>query len=49
MLLGLCVWLVGSPWVLGFSALNLVTWNSVVVGGLMVVLVLWDFSPPSRP
>ncbi|MEK7513206.1 MAG: SPW repeat protein [Patescibacteria group bacterium] len=39
------VWLITSPWVLGFSSLNLATWNNVLVGALMVVFMLWDLTP----
>jgi hypothetical protein len=40
------VWLIASPWLLGFSALNLATWNNVLLGGLVVVLMLWNMAPP---
>ena len=39
------VWLVVSPWILGFAALTTAVWNHVVVGLLIVALAareLWD-------
>ena len=48
-LLGLGAWLIVSPWVLGFSDLNLVVWNVVAAGCLTVMLVLWNLSSPQRP
>ena len=36
-LIGLGIWSVLSPWILGFSGLNLVVWNSIMVGSLVVV------------
>jgi hypothetical protein len=35
------VWLVISPWVLGFSALAAAAWNAVIVGVLVVALAVW--------
>jgi len=37
-------WLIVSPWLLGFSALNLVLWNNVIVGVLIILATLWHFS-----
>lgn len=36
---GLGIWLLLSPWLLGFSDLNLTTWNNIIVG---VLLILWS-------
>ncbi len=36
------VWLIVSPWVLGFSALQTATWNHVIVGLLAAGLALWS-------
>jgi SPW repeat len=36
------VWLVVSPWILGFAALTAALWNHVVVGVLIVVLAAWE-------
>lgn len=35
-------WLVLSPWILGFSALNLAFWNSVIIGVIVLLLTLWN-------
>lgn len=35
------VWLVISPWVLGFTDINRATQNAVVVGIIMIILPLW--------
>ncbi|MDI6820696.1 MAG: SPW repeat protein [Patescibacteria group bacterium] len=42
----LSIWLLVSPWILGFSALNLVVWNNVAISFLIIILIFWDFSPP---
>ncbi|HDY73047.1 MAG TPA: hypothetical protein ENH86_00535 [Candidatus Jorgensenbacteria bacterium] len=47
-LIGLGLWSILSPWILGFSSLNLVTWNSITVGSLVVVFVLWNLAPPEN-
>lgn len=36
------VWLVASPWILGFAALTTAVWNFVVVGLLIVALAAWE-------
>ena len=41
-LIGLGIWSVLSPWILGFSGLNLVVWNSIMVGSLVVVFAFWN-------
>ena len=45
-ILGLAVWLIISPWLLGFASLNLALWNNLMVGGLVILFVLWNFAPP---
>jgi hypothetical protein len=30
-----------SPWLLGFSELNLPTWNNLIIGVLVIVFSLW--------
>ena len=35
------VWLVISPWVLGFSALAAAMWNAVIIGVVIAALALW--------
>jgi len=34
-------WLLFSPWLLGVSSLTLLTWNSVIVGAIVVVFAVW--------
>ena len=41
-------WLLISPWLLGFSSLNLVVWNNVVMGALIVVLAFWNLPEPKE-
>ena len=36
------IWLVVSPWILGFAALTAALWNHVVVGLLIVALAAWE-------
>jgi hypothetical protein len=39
--LALGVWLVISPWLVGFSDLVAAMWNAVIVGAVVAVLALW--------
>lgn len=34
--------LVVSPWILGFSAINLAAWNNIALGAVIIVLSLWN-------
>jgi len=38
------VWLMASPWVLGFSDLTVAMWNAIAVGLAVTVLALWVLS-----
>ena len=38
----LAAWLIFSPWVLGFSTLQIAMWNHVAVGVAVLVLALWS-------
>lgn len=38
----LAAWLIVSPWVLGFSTLQIAMWNHVAVGVAVLVLALWS-------
>lgn len=38
--LGLGVWVFVSPWVLGFSGINLAMWSNVIAGLLIVIFSL---------
>lgn len=35
------IWLVASPWILGFAGLAAAMWNAVIVGAVIAVLALW--------
>ena len=35
-------WLVLSPWILGFSDLNLAFWNCIIVGVAVLLLTIWN-------
>ena len=43
---GLGVWLLISPWALGFSSSALLMWNAVIAGALIAVLAGWAIAPP---
>jgi len=36
------IWLVISPWILGFYAINLALISDTIVGVLLVTIVLWQ-------
>jgi hypothetical protein len=36
--LALGVWLVISPWVLGFAASDALMWNAVAIGGMLIIM-----------
>ena len=38
------VWLVISPWIVGFNDLTTATWNAVIVGGVIALLAAWALS-----
>jgi hypothetical protein len=38
------VWVFISPWVLGAATNANILWNSLIVGALLVILVLWSVS-----
>ncbi len=35
------IWVLASPWILGFSAANLAMLSNVIVGAIIIVLALW--------
>lgn len=35
------IWLVISPWILGFGEINTALWNNVVIGILILISGLW--------
>ncbi|MFA6365055.1 MAG: SPW repeat protein [Candidatus Paceibacterota bacterium] len=46
--ISLSLWLVISPWILGFSGVNLAVWNNILTGGLIVIMIVWNFVPPEE-
>ncbi len=42
------VWLVISPWLLGYSALAAATWNHVVVGAIAAILAFFEIYQQRR-
>ncbi|MGC9603085.1 MAG: SPW repeat protein [Minisyncoccia bacterium] len=47
-LLVIGLWLVISPWILGFSSFNLPAWNSILMGVLVIIFSIWSFSGPQQ-
>ncbi len=35
------VWLVISPWILGFSSITLMKWGNVIAGLILVLINVW--------
>lgn len=35
------IWLVASPWLLGYSSISLMKWNSLIIGAFLVILNIW--------
>lgn len=42
---GLGVWLLASPWILGFSSVSALTWNAVILGVLIAAVAGWSLVP----
>jgi hypothetical protein len=40
-LVGIGAWLALSPWFLGFSTFNIVKWNNVLLGALLIIFTFW--------
>lgn len=36
------LWVMTSPWILGFSAYTLAMWSNIAVGVLILVASLWE-------
>ncbi|RJQ29516.1 hypothetical protein C4571_01570 [Candidatus Parcubacteria bacterium] len=39
--IGLGVWIIVSPWILGFSSISIMKWSNVIVGMCLVLLHVW--------
>ncbi len=35
------LWILVSPWLLGFSGISLAKWNAVIMGLLLILLNIW--------
>ncbi|MDO8557253.1 MAG: SPW repeat protein [Candidatus Jorgensenbacteria bacterium] len=35
-------WLIISPWIFGFSSLNLPFWNNVIIGSALILVAVWE-------
>lgn len=44
------LWLIGSPWVLGFAGSSAATWSAILAGVALVGVASWSLStePPER-
>ena len=42
------LWLIASPWLLGYSPTTPAVWNHVVIGMLAVVLSIWELTAAKR-
>ncbi len=42
---GMGIWLVLSPWILGFAEVNLALWNVTIAGTCIALLALWNMTP----
>ncbi|HXF44190.1 MAG TPA: SPW repeat protein [Candidatus Paceibacterota bacterium] len=42
------LWIFVSPWILGYSGINLMLWNNLLAGGLIFIFALWNFTPPEE-
>ncbi len=40
--LAVALWVLISPWVLGFASVTLALWSSVLAGAAMGLVVLWQ-------
>lgn len=36
------IWLIVSPWILGFSGISLVKWDSVFIGLILTLVFGWE-------
>ena len=37
------IWLLASPWILGYWKVSAALWNQIIVGVLLILLSLWQF------
>ncbi|MBE7467696.1 MAG: hypothetical protein DPW09_36245 [Anaerolineae bacterium] len=46
---GVGVWLVVSPFVLGYSTVTAALWNDIIVGAVVIVLAAWAVTGLGKP
>jgi len=39
---GLGIWLIVSPWILGFAGISLAKWSSAIAGLVLAVAFAWE-------
>lgn len=42
------LWILISPWVLGFYAINLALWSNLIAGVLIIILNIWSLIGESQ-
>jgi hypothetical protein len=48
--ISLGIWVLSSPWILGFSAFTVLKWSNVIAGAVLVLLSVWNlFGPIAHP
>jgi len=40
--MALGLWVIASPWILGFSDISIMRWSNVVVGTAVFLINFWD-------
>jgi len=39
--LALGIWILLSPWLLGFSSISIMTWSNLIVGIIIILINVW--------
>ncbi len=42
------IWVFVSPWVLGFSEINIALWSNIISGALILIISLWKIFGKSQ-
>jgi hypothetical protein len=43
------LWILVSPWVLGFSDITTALWSNVIIGALIIIFALWELFGGKSP
>lgn len=43
------IWLMVSPWLLGFSSISLMKWNNLLAGLIIVLINVWIIFGEKKP